>query len=242
MKHFIIFFLSSFTLTIHTCGQEFNKTLNKDSLLQTIMKDLPGPKKSEIRKMYNEGNEQSKEFLLFMFSMPRSSKKELVANIESNFDKISFLKTSYLKFVPKDYIVSIELNPASKIALTKESIDLKIEHVSNKETDLKQEWNLEYNSERLAQMIKPLGWTNETLTTIKELLADSKCVSIENGDITTVGFARSGMGKYSFKLFDKDLSSEQIKEYNDGCMYIFHKKDIVLEYGGGAVGSQCFPD
>jgi hypothetical protein len=206
------------------------------------MKDLPGPKKSEIRKMYNEGNEQSKEFLLFMFSMPRSSKKELVANIESNFDKISFLKTSYLKFVPKDYIVSIELNPASKIALTKESIDLKIEHVSNKETDLKQEWNLEYNSERLAQMIKPLGWTNETLTTIKELLADSKCVSIENGDITTVGFARSGMGKYSFKLFDKDLSSEQIKEYNDGCMYIFHKKDIVLEYGGGAVGSQCFPD
>jgi hypothetical protein len=206
------------------------------------MKDLPGPKKSEIRKMYNEGNEQSKEFLLFMFSMPRSSKKELVANIESNFDKISFLKTSYLKFVLKDYIVSIELNPASKIALTKESIDLKIEHVSNKETDLKQEWNLEYNSERLAQMIKPLGWTNETLTTIKELLADSKCVSIENGDITTVGFARSGMGKYSFKLFDKDLSSEQIKEYNDGCMYIFHKKDIVLEYGGGAVGSQCFPD
>ena len=92
------------------------------------------------------------------------------------------------------------------------------------------------------QMIKPLGWTNATLTTIKKLLADANCVSIENGDITTVGFARSGMGKYSFKLFDKDLSSEQIKEYNDGCMYIFHKKNIVLEYGGGAVGSQCFPD
>ena len=91
-------------------------------------------------------------------------------------------------------------------------------------------------------MIKPLGWTNETLATIKGLLSNVKCVSIENGEITTIGFARSGMGKYFFKLFDKDLTIEQIKEYNDGCMYIFYKKNIVLEYGGGAVGSQCFPD
>lgn len=242
MKHFIILLLSSFTLTINICGQEFNKTVNKDSLLQTILKDLPEPKKSELLKMYNEGNDQTKEFFLIMFSMPRSSKKELISNIDSNFDKINLLKTLYLKLVPKDYIVSIEFNPADKIASTKESIDLGIEHKYNKQTDYKKEWNLEYNSKKLGQMIKPLGWTNATLTTIKNLLADANCVSIENGDITTVGFARSGMGKYSFKLFDKDLSSEQIKEYNDSCMYIFHKKNIVLEYGGGAVGSQCFPD
>lgn len=242
MKYLIILLLSSFTLTNTVYGQEFNKAINKDSLLQTILKDLPEPKKSELLKIYNEGNDQSKEFLLIMFSMPRSSRKELISNIDSNFDKISLLKTSYLKLVPKDYIVSIEFNPADNIASTKESIDLKIEHINNKERDFKQEWNLEYNSKKLAQMIKPLGWTNTTLTTIKKLLEDAKCVSIENGDITTVGFARSGMGKYSFKLFDKDLSNEQIKEYNDGCMYIFHEKNIVLEYGGGAVGSLCFPD
>jgi len=242
MKYFIIFLLSSFTLTNTVCGQEFNKAINKDSLLQTILKDLPEPKKSELLKMYNEGNDQTKEFFLIMFSMPRSSKKELISNIDSNFDKISLLKTAYLKLVPRDYIISIEFNPADKIASTKESIDLKIEHINNKERDFKQEWNLEYNSRKLAQMINPLGWTNATLTTIKKLLADANCVSIKNGDITTVGFARSGMGKYSFKLFDKDLSSEQIKEYTDGCTYIFHKKNIVLEYGGGAVGSQCFPD
>jgi hypothetical protein len=91
-------------------------------------------------------------------------------------------------------------------------------------------------------MIKPLGWTNETLTIIKKLLAEANCVSIKNGNITTIGFARSGMGKYYFLLFDNDLTSAQIKEYNDGCRYIFYKKNIVLEYGGGAVGPQCFPD
>lgn len=224
------------------CGQGFNKAINKDSLFQTILKDLPEPKKSELLKMYNEGNDQAKEFFLIMFSMPRSSKKELISNIDSNFDKISLLKTSYLKLVPKDYVVSIEFNPADKIASTKESIDLGIEHKYNKQTDYKKEWNLEYNSKVLAQMIQPLGWTNETLKTIKKLLADANCVSIENGNITTIGFARSGMGKYFFKLFDGDLNSEQIKQYNDGCIYIYYKKNIVLEYGGGAVGSQCFPD
>ena len=177
-----------------------------------------------------------------MFSMPRSSKRELISNIDSNFDKINLLKTSYLKLVPKDYLVSIEFNPADKIASTKESIDLGIEHKYNKQTDYKKEWNLEYNSKVLAEMIKPLGWTIETLTKIKKLLADANCVSIENGDITTIGFARSGMGKYFFKLFDSDLNSDQIKQYNDSCTYIYYKKNIVLEYGGGAVGSQCFPD
>ena len=202
MKYLIIFLLSTFTLTNNAYGQEFNKTINKDSLLQTILKDLPEPKKSELQKMYNEGNDQTKEFFLVMFSMPRSSKKELISNIDSNFDKITLLKNSFLKLVPNDYIVSIEFNPADKIVSTNESIDIAIEHKYNKQSDYKKEWNLEYNSKVLAQMIEPLGWINETLTTIKKLLSDANCVSIDNGEITTIGFARSGMGKYFFKLFD----------------------------------------
>lgn len=242
MKHFTTFLLFFLSITINVSGQEFDKAKNIDSLFQTILKDLPVDKRSELLKTYNEGNEQSKELILFMLLMPKSSKKELISNIDSNIEKINFLKTSYLKLVPKDYIVSIEFNPADKILSTKESIDLRIEHISEKQNDLKQEWDLEYESNELAQMIKPLGWTNETLTLIKKFLLDAKCISIENGDITTIGFARSGMGKYYFKLFDSNLTSEQIKEYNDGCTYIFYKTNIVLEYRGGAVGTQCFPD
>jgi hypothetical protein len=242
MKYFIFFLLSFFKFTNTVCGQEFNKAINKDSLFLTILKDVPEPQKSELQKMYNEGNDQTREFYLMLFSMPRSSKKELISNIDSNFDKINLLKTSYLKLVPKNYTVSIEFNPADKVISTKESIDLGIEHRYNNQTDYKKKWKLEYNSKILAEMIEPLGWTTETLITIKKLLAGANCVSIENGNITTIGFARSGMGKYSFKLFDSDLNSDQIKKYNDGCTYIYHKKNIVLEYGGGAIGSQCFPD
>lgn len=229
-------------LTVSVSGQEFNKTINKDSLLQVIVKKLPENKKAELLNLCNEGNDQSKEFLLFMLSLPVSSKKDMIANIDTNIQKINILKNKFLKLVPKDYIVSIEFNPANNILSTNESIDLRIQALNNKENAINQEWNLENNSVKLTEMIKSIGWTTETLVIIKKLLNEAKCVSIENGEITTIGFARSGMGKYYFKLFPNDLNSEQQKQYNGGCTYIYYKNNIVLEYGGGAVGNNCFPD
>jgi hypothetical protein len=114
MKQLLFFATIVFFFTSKTYGQEFNKAINKDSLLQTIVKDLPEDKKAELLKMYNEGNEQTKEFFLVMFSMPRSNKKEMIANIDSNLDNINILKTEYSKLVPKNYIVSIEFIQPTK--------------------------------------------------------------------------------------------------------------------------------
>ena len=47
---------------------------------------------------------------------------------------------------------------------------------------------------------------------------------------------------YFYKLFDQQLSESEIKHYNDGCQYLYHGSNIVLEYGGGAIGPQCFLD
>jgi hypothetical protein len=242
MKAFLILILAYLLCSFKATGQEFNKSINKDSLLKTILKDMPENKKKEFLETYNSGNDKSKEFLLFMFSMPKSSKNELIRNIDSNYEKISVLKKQYARLVPDNYTVSIEFNPENKIVSTKETIDLTITLVKDKETTVTQEWNLEYNSEKLNNMLAMLKWTNETLIVVKKLLADSHCVSIENGQITTIGFSRSGMGKYSYLLFDNNLTAAQIKQYNNGCSYIFYKNNIVLEYGGGAVGPQCFPD
>ncbi|MGE6221326.1 hypothetical protein ACQKCH_16000 [Nubsella zeaxanthinifaciens] len=241
MKIYTFLLLASFFCSTNVFGQEFNKKINKDSLLKIVITKLPEEKKKEFLKEYKKGNESTKEFLLFMLSMPTSSKKELIANIDLNFEKINYLKTEYLKLVPKGYVVYIEFNPADNITMTKENIDLKIEYVDGKEKKIIQEWNLEYNSPKLAQMLIPLKWTSTSINSIKQMLSDANCISIENSEITTIGFARSGMGKYSFKLFNDSLTPEEINEFNDGCTYIFYKKNIVLEYGGGAIGPQCFP-
>ncbi|KUJ49931.1 hypothetical protein [Chryseobacterium sp. JAH] len=233
---------------------KFRENIDKDSLFNVAVQKLPIEMRGDFTKTYKSGNEQEKEFLLFMTLMPESNKQELIANFENKKTEIQRLKTEFQKLVPKNYVVDIEFKPESKILTVSEEITIKIYKVKKKEEkeyadeiersdDLKvisQNWNLKPNSNELGKIIKSIGWTNQTLDKIKKLLNDANCISIENGKITTIGFARSGMGKYYYKIFEKPLSEKSKTEYNNNCQYIFYKDNIVLEYGGGAIGSQCF--
>jgi hypothetical protein len=240
MKSVALLLLLIAVSTLTSLGQQFNKTINKDSLAQVIANDLPKDKKGEFLTHYKSGNEQTKEFLLMMFSMPRSSKKQLIENVKLNYPNIVLLKTEYVKLIPKDYNVAIQFNPADNLISKPQSIDLKIKSKLN---DVNvQEWNLTQQSTKLTEMLKLLNWDYDTLKKIEKLLTDANCISIKNGSITEIGFAISGLGKYSYLIFDKNLTGAQINEYNDGCSTIFYKKNIVLQYGGGAIGPQCFPD
>ena len=257
MKQIVLILTLLFSV-INLTAQEikFREKIDKDSLFNASIQKLPFEMREEYIKTYNDGNEQEKEFLLFMISMPESSKKELIENYENKKAEIQKLKTQYQKLVPQNYIVEIEFEPESKILTTTEEINIKIYKLKDKteiideNSDfvqrndglkiITQNWNLKPNSEELENIIKTIGWTNQTLVEIKKILNEANCISIENGKITTIGFARSGMGKYSYKLFEKPLNSKQKEEYNNGCEYIFYKDNIVLEYGGGAIGPQCF--
>lgn len=223
---------------------KFNSKINKDSLFQVIINKIPPSQVEGLTKTYKEGNEASREFLLIMFSMPESSKKEQIKNLKANENSIKKLINEYSKLVPDSLTVFIEFNPKDIILSTNKSIDLRIsssKKIKNSGIELDfQEWNLQYNSEVLLEQIKILGWNEKTLINIENLLENAKCKSIENGKISTVGFARSGMGKYSYKFFEQDLSEKEQAKFNDGCSYIFYERNIVLEFGGGAVGRQCF--
>jgi len=240
MKYILTFTLIALTYVLK--AQEFNKSINKDSLLNVLVKDLPAETKADILKEYKSDSEKDKEFLLFILSMPRSSKSLQIRNIDSNYANISNLKAEYLKLVPSNTAVRIEFTPANANFNIKESIDLRITSTANDEIKVSQEWKLEYGSKKLKEMLQSIKWNDKTLNKIRKLLDSANCISIENGKITEIGFARSGMGMYSYLLFDRDLSDKQIAAYNNGCEYIFYKKNIVLEYGGGAAGPQCFPD
>ena len=240
MKYRILLLIFISTARLTVLGQQFNKAINKDSLAEAIVKDLPIDKRQEFLTHYKSGNEQTKEFLLVMFSLPQSSKKQLIENIKLNYSNIEVLIAEYAKLIPPNYTVAIEFNPVDKLISKSESIDLNIRNKVDKVSI--QDWNLTYNSTKLNEMLKLLGWNYEILKKVKKLLTEARCISIENNAVTEIGFARSGLGKYSYLIFDKNLTSRQIKEYNNKCSTIFYRKNIVLEYGGGAIGPQCFPD
>ncbi|HET6225030.1 MAG TPA: hypothetical protein VFF27_02050 [Bacteroidia bacterium] len=102
------------------------------------------------------------------------------------------------------------------------------------------EWNLKIDSERMDSILKPLGWTRETLELLKEKLDDANCIQIESGEPAKIGFKRSGMGMYFFNVFENPIPDSLKADYNDSCRYIIANDRLVLEYGGGAIGSQCF--
>lgn len=242
------------SLNLNAQDYEFRESIDKDSLFDVSIKSFPDEKRIEYEKMYKKASSQEKEFLLFMISMPKSSKTELIENYENYENEILNIKKEYSKIVPENKIVYIEFENASKILTIPEQITIKIYEIkddnnkSNSKSDklkrnietISENWNLKPGSEKLIDIISSLGWTEDTLTEIKNLLDTANCISVKNGDITNIGFARSGMGKYSYKIFEQKLSENQIEEYDNGCEYIFYRDNIVLEYGGGAIGPQCF--
>ncbi len=240
MKQIIILSFSIIALSVN--AQQLKKGINQDSLFKTSIKDLPQDLQDTLQKEFISSDEKNREFLLFVVTMPRSSKKLMIKNIDSNFSNVEHLKLEYSKLVPHNYKVRIEFEPANPSFGVNENINLRIMSEGKDDYNVKQDWHLEYNSEKLTKMLKIINWDSETLKKIKSMLHQANCISIENGDTAEIGFARSGLGEYSYLIFSHDLSKDEAKSYNNRCYYIFYKRNIVLKYDGGAAGPQCFPD
>jgi hypothetical protein len=96
------------------------------------------------------------------------------------------------------------------------------------------------STQQLDSILKPLNWTRETLKTLKRKLDNAGCIQIASGEPTEIGFQRSGMSMYFFNVFDRPIPDRLKAGYNDSCAYILVNDSLVLEYGSGAIGSQCF--
>lgn len=163
---------------------------------------------------------------------------ELKENFEEKKTEIYELKKYFNGIVPKNRFIEIEFDNDN--TLTRFGIKPLNSTAGDANGPMFLEWDLKTNSPRMDSIIKPLGWTRETLKTLKDKLDNANCIQIESGEPTKIGFQRSGMGMYSFNLFNKPIPDKEKAKYNDSCTYILANDRLVLEYGGGAIGSQCF--
>ena len=158
------------------------------------------------------------------------SKTDLIDNYATNKEKILALSHYVNTIVPAGEEVDIEFKGSQTIPIFHVSIN----GVTSSN------WGVAWSSPKADTLLQQLGWTRETLTTLKNKLDDADCTAIANGEPSTIGYQRSGTGLYSYKIFDKPLADSVKKKYNDGCTYIYYGDKVVLEYGGGAAGPQCF--
>lgn len=167
-----------------------------------------------------------------IFDMPEITyrKKDLIENYTLKSREINELKQYVELITPKHKTVDIEFD---------NNRNLGIFHVIE-EGNYDNNWNVPINSLKADTLLNKLHWNRQILKTLKEKLDKANCISVNTDKPFTVGFQRSGMGIYFYKIFDKLLTDSLKKEYDDGCTFIFYKDNIVLEFGGGAIGQQCF--
>lgn len=159
------------------------------------------------------------------------SKQDLIDNYNQKTTQINDLKNYINKIVPANKTVDIEFDGNKKFFIF---------HLRDNGS-YDSNWDLKLNSKKTDTLLTKLNWTKETLKTLKEKLDAANCISIKNGQPCNIGFQRSGMGKYFYNIFDNPIPDSLKKKYNDSCTYILYTDKVSLEYGGGAVGPQCFP-
>lgn len=159
---------------------------------------------------------------------------ELKEHVEANQSEIYELKRYFNEIVPKNRLIEIEFEDDHTLAI------LGIKALDSTAGDPYAPMFIGRDLILDNTFIKQIGWTAETLKVLKEKLDKAECISIESGEPTKIGFQRSGLGMYFFNVFEKPMPDYLQVQYNDSCTYILANDQLVLEYGGGAVGPQCF--
>ncbi len=167
------------------------------------------------------------------------SKQDLINNYNEKKRSIYELKDFFNSIVPKNRIVEIEFKDKNELGR------LAVTNLNPKSSSFSDsyfcDWNLKTNLPKVDSIITSLGWTQKKLAEIKSYLDKANCIAVTNGEPTNIGFQRSGMGMYFYNLFSKPIPDSLKGRYNNGCTYILYNDKVVLQYGGGAIGPQCFP-
>jgi hypothetical protein len=167
------------------------------------------------------------------------TKKDLVANYEAKKSAILAVKDYFASIVPLHKRVEIEFTNSHTLG----RLDVASLDPASGATiyPIFLQWDLSTSSPQVDSVLAALHWTQATLQQLKHKLDIAFCISIGSGDPCQVGFQRSGMGMYFYDLFSKPIPDSLKDTYDNGCTYITYNPIVVLEYGGGAIGPQCFP-
>ncbi len=155
---------------------------------------------------------------------------ELKENFETKKTEIYEVKNFVNKITPPNKLVHIEFDDDNTLGI----FHVKVED------EFESNWDVKINSGKADTLLQKLGWTVENLKILKDKLDKANCIGVTSGEPCNISFQRSGMGMYSFNIFDKSIPDSLKTSYNDSCTYIMVNDKLVLEYGGGAIGSQCF--
>lgn len=176
-------------------------------------------------------------------SGPMYDKQDLIDNYEQNKNEILEVKNFIESKISSDNYIDIELQNIEG-GLMDEILGRNKLQYFHIEADDKYEnnWNVDIDSKKTDTLLAKINWTRDDLRILRTKLKKANCISISNNKPITIGWQRSGMGKYFYRIFNFTPNDSIKNRFNNGCTQSYYKDNVVLEFGGGAFGIQCFRD
>ena len=162
------------------------------------------------------------------------SVSELKDEYFSKEKEIGELIMYYNQIKPDGYSINIEFEDDKTLNRLQISA-----HKDSLNQAIYQKWDVDVNDLQKDSLKNILKWDEEDIVKLKEKLDKANCISVEDGEPIKIGFKRSGLGMYSFNIF-QEIQTDR-SAFKNRCEYILVNRNLMLEYGGGAVGPQCFP-
>ena len=153
------------------------------------------------------------------------SKKDLMQNYDKRSHEINEVERYVNSITPAGDKIDIEFSGDDEFGL------LNLNRLSYT--------NIKIDSKQADTLLKKLGWSLPMVRTLKYKLDKANCISVANVTPFIIGWQRSGVGIYSYYLFDHPLNDSLKKEYTNGCDYSFYKNNVVLNYEGGTTSNLC---
>ncbi|SFG49926.1 hypothetical protein [Prevotella sp. KH2C16] len=102
-----------------------------------------------------------------------------------------------------------------------------------------------WDADGLADSLRAVvGLTADEMEGLRKRLTDLGCISVDiNQSVPgiNIGFRRVGLGMYFFRLYDKPMTATQWQAEMDAEEDVPYNRQVVFEYGAGAIGSMAFP-
>jgi hypothetical protein len=186
-----------------------------------------------------------------------SSEQELQANYQQHAKELYALKAYFNSITPADSVVEIEFEDFNKISLKLYPVPdtsghgvaayfsawrINPYHYRPGEGVVDQLDDAGAKAPSFPEVKARLHWTDNTFRELAAHLVKAGCIGISNGEPATIAFHRSDFGLYSYQLFSRPIPGYWRRRYARACTFRPYLPLVVLGYGGGAIGGDCFPE
>lgn len=158
--------------------------------------------------------------------------EELTSYYSENQIQISELINHFDSIVPKDKEIEIAFESDTELfRFGVTSIDI----TRKARFPMYLEWNLNIEEDIPEKILNEINWDRQTFASLKSKLDKAGCIQIESGNPKKIGFQRSGMGMYSYYIYDNTSSNEFLNQQKTRDDIHFFKNNIAWKYDGGAL-------